>query len=89
VGALGAVLSRVIARLAEAALVLTAGTTGRGVIDDLIAYYVSDDEIFLVPNAAHNESYLSFIFVHPDWRNSDKNCLNNNISIYLRSSYNK
>jgi len=36
---------------------------------------------FLVPNAAHNESYLSFIFVHPDWRNSDKNCLNTNISI--------
>ena len=27
-------------------------TDSGGVIDDLIAYYVSDDEIFLVPNAA-------------------------------------
>jgi len=23
----------------------------------------------LVPNVTHKESYLSFIFVHPDWRN--------------------
>ena len=28
-------------------------TDSGGVIDDLIAYYVSDDEIFLVPNAAN------------------------------------
>ena len=26
---------------------------------------------FLVPNTAIKEAYLSFIFVHPDWRNSD------------------
>ena len=27
--------------------------TGGGVVDDLIAYLVSDDEVFLVPNAAN------------------------------------
>ncbi|MEV6773307.1 glycine cleavage system aminomethyltransferase GcvT [Nocardia sp. NPDC051030] len=30
-----------------------------GVIDDLIAYYVSDDEIFLVPNAANTASVVA------------------------------
>jgi len=30
-----------------------------GVIDDLIAYYVSDDEIFLVPNAANNAAVVA------------------------------
>ena len=30
-------------------------TDSGGVIDDLIAYYVSDDEIFLVPNAANTQ----------------------------------
>ncbi|MBX7431629.1 glycine cleavage system aminomethyltransferase GcvT [Mycobacterium sp. Y57] len=30
-----------------------------GVIDDLIAYYVSDDEIFLVPNAANTAAVVS------------------------------
>ena len=29
-----------------------------GVIDDLIAYYVSDDEIFLVPNAANTAAVV-------------------------------
>jgi cysteine-rich protein 2-binding protein len=38
----------------------------------------------MVPNSALNEAYLSFIFVHPDWRNSrqsDKVELKNQISI--------
>ena len=30
-----------------------------GVIDDLIAYYVSDDEIFLVPNAANTAAVVA------------------------------
>ena len=30
-----------------------------GVIDDLIAYYVSDDEIFLVPNAANTPAVVA------------------------------
>lgn len=30
-----------------------------GVIDDLIAYYVSDDEIFLVPNAANTSAVVA------------------------------
>jgi aminomethyltransferase len=30
-----------------------------GVIDDLIAYYVSDDEVFLVPNAANTASVVA------------------------------
>lgn len=30
----------------------------RGVIDDLIAYYVGDDEIFLVPNAANTAAVV-------------------------------
>ena len=30
-----------------------------GVIDDLIAYYVSDDELFLVPNAANTGASLT------------------------------
>lgn len=37
---------------------------------------------FLVPNVTHNESYLSFIFVHPDWRAPAKcNTNMNSISI--------
>src|SRR4051812_14193215 len=33
-------------------------TSDGGVIDDLIAYYVSDDEIFLVPNAANTAAVV-------------------------------
>ncbi|WP_041181182.1 glycine cleavage system aminomethyltransferase GcvT [Mycobacterium canetti] len=33
-------------------------TESGGVIDDLIAYYVSDDEIFLVPNAANTAAVV-------------------------------
>ncbi|HEY3995459.1 MAG TPA: glycine cleavage system aminomethyltransferase GcvT [Mycobacterium sp.] len=33
-------------------------TESGGVIDDLIAYYVSDDEIFLVPNAANTTAVV-------------------------------
>ncbi|OMC06516.1 glycine cleavage system protein T [Mycolicibacter heraklionensis] len=32
-----------------------------GVIDDLIAYYVSDDEIFLVPNAANTAAVVAVL----------------------------
>src|SRR4029079_1875637 len=34
-------------------------TDSGGVIDDLIAYYVSDDEIFLVPNAANTSAVVA------------------------------
>jgi aminomethyltransferase len=34
-------------------------TDSGGVIDDLIAYYVSDDEIFLVPNAANTAAVVT------------------------------
>ncbi|WP_067830459.1 glycine cleavage system aminomethyltransferase GcvT [Nocardia inohanensis] len=34
-------------------------TSEGGVIDDLIAYYVSDDEIFLVPNAANTATVVA------------------------------
>lgn len=34
-------------------------TQDGGVIDDLIAYYVSDDEIFLVPNAANTAAVVA------------------------------
>ncbi|MGX1810369.1 glycine cleavage system aminomethyltransferase GcvT [Nocardia sp. NPDC055321] len=34
-------------------------TAEGGVIDDLIAYYVSDDEIFLVPNAANTAAVVA------------------------------
>ncbi len=34
-------------------------TESGGVIDDLIAYYVSDDEIFLVPNAANTATVVA------------------------------
>src|SRR6478672_13297939 len=34
-------------------------TATGGVIDDLIAYYVSDDEIFLVPNAANTAAVVA------------------------------
>ena len=38
-----------------------------GVIDDLIAYYVSDDEIFLVPNAANTADVVAaLVAVAPD-----------------------
>lgn len=38
-----------------------------GVIDDLIAYYVSDDEIFLVPNAANTAAVVAALqAVAPD-----------------------
>ena len=33
-------------------------TESGGVIDDLIVYYVSDDELFLVPNAANTEEVV-------------------------------
>ncbi len=32
-----------------------------GVVDDLIAYYVSDDEIFLVPNAANTAAVVALL----------------------------
>ncbi|OMC39809.1 glycine cleavage system protein T [Mycobacterium sp. GA-1841] len=35
-----------------------------GVIDDLIAYYVSDDEIFLVPNAANTAAVVAELRKH-------------------------
>jgi aminomethyltransferase len=34
-------------------------TESGGVVDDLIAYYVSDDEMFLVPNAANTDAVVS------------------------------
>jgi aminomethyltransferase len=34
-------------------------TPNGGVVDDLIAYYVSDDEIFLVPNAANTAAVVA------------------------------
>jgi aminomethyltransferase len=34
-------------------------TDSGGVVDDLIAYYVSDDEIFLVPNAANTAAVVA------------------------------
>lgn len=37
---------------------------------------------FLVPNTSHKEAYLSFIFVHPDWRTIKNTQFNNeNVSI--------
>ncbi|CKI12946.1 glycine cleavage system aminomethyltransferase GcvT [Mycolicibacterium smegmatis] len=42
-------------------------TESGGVIDDLIAYYVSDDEIFLVPNAANTATVVEELQRHaPD-----------------------
>lgn len=42
-------------------------TESGGVIDDLIAYYVSDDEIFLVPNAANTAAVVAELQKHaPD-----------------------
>ena len=42
-------------------------TESGGVIDDLIAYYVSDDEIFLVPNAANTAAVVAELKKHaPD-----------------------
>ena len=35
-----------------------------GVVDDLIAYYVSDDEIFLVPNAANTAAVVAELHRH-------------------------
>jgi aminomethyltransferase len=42
----------------KAQYTLCCNETG-GVIDDLIAYYVSDDEIFLVPNAANTAAVVA------------------------------
>ncbi|MGV9801910.1 glycine cleavage system aminomethyltransferase GcvT [Mycobacterium sp. NPDC003449] len=39
-------------------------TDSGGVIDDLIAYYVSDDEIFLVPNAANTAAVVAELQRH-------------------------
>ncbi|MDA4108003.1 glycine cleavage system aminomethyltransferase GcvT [Mycolicibacterium holsaticum] len=39
-------------------------TESGGVIDDLIAYYVSDDEIFLVPNAANTAAVVAALQKH-------------------------
>ncbi|MDQ2637712.1 MAG: glycine cleavage system aminomethyltransferase GcvT [Actinomycetota bacterium] len=39
-------------------------TDSGGVIDDLIAYYVSDDEIFLVPNAANTAAVVAALQQH-------------------------
>lgn len=39
-------------------------TESGGVIDDLIAYYVADDEIFLVPNAANTAAVVSALQQH-------------------------
>jgi aminomethyltransferase len=39
-------------------------TESGGVIDDLIAYYVSDDEIFLVPNAANTAAVVAALQQH-------------------------
>ncbi|MBU9765586.1 glycine cleavage system aminomethyltransferase GcvT [Mycobacterium sp. TNTM28] len=42
-------------------------TESGGVIDDLIAYYVSDDEIFLVPNAVNTAAVVAELQKHaPD-----------------------
>ena len=38
---------------------------------------------FLVPNLTHKESYLSFIFVHPDWRCNSKEDGNVSIAQYM------
>ena len=45
-------------RPGKAQYTLCCATDG-GVIDDLIAYYVSDDEIFLVPNAANTPAVVA------------------------------
>ena len=42
----------------QAQYTLCCNETG-GVVDDLIAYYVSDDEIFLVPNAANTAAVVA------------------------------
>ena len=36
-------------------------TSGGGVVDDLIAYLVSDDEVFLVPNAANTATVVALL----------------------------
>lgn len=36
---------------------------------------------FLVPNLEHHESYLSFILVHPDWRNCKESSNSNSVSV--------
>ncbi len=41
-----------------------------GVIDDLIAYYVADDEIFLVPNAANTAAVVAELPRHAPRRAS-------------------
>lgn len=50
----------------KAQYTLCCNETG-GVIDDLIAYYVADDEIFLVPNAANTAAVVAELVRHaPD-----------------------
>jgi aminomethyltransferase len=50
----------------KAQYTLCCNETG-GVIDDLIAYYVADDEIFLVPNAANTAAVVAELARHaPD-----------------------
>lgn len=44
---------------AQYTLCCTEGDGVAGVVDDLIAYYVSDDEIFLVPNAANTAAVVA------------------------------
>ncbi|MGV0835330.1 glycine cleavage system aminomethyltransferase GcvT [Mycolicibacterium thermoresistibile] len=39
-------------------------TESGGVVDDLIAYYIADDEIFLVPNAANNAAMVDLLTRH-------------------------
>lgn len=38
---------------------------------------------FMVPNPTHKESYLSFIFVHPDWRINSKDEQNVSVAQYM------
>lgn len=57
-----ATLTNDLARIApgQAQYTLCCNESG-GVIDDLIAYYVSDDEIFLVPNAANTAAVVAVL----------------------------
>ncbi|WP_067974039.1 glycine cleavage system aminomethyltransferase GcvT [Mycolicibacter icosiumassiliensis] len=57
-----ATLTNDMARIApgQAQYTLCCNESG-GVIDDLIAYYVSDDEIFLVPNAANTAAVVAVL----------------------------
>ena len=57
-----ATLTNDLARIApgQAQYTLCCNESG-GVVDDLIAYYVSDDEIFLVPNAANTAAVVAVL----------------------------